>query len=264
MKVSSVQFLIVTSGNHAGVTRTIKSIISKYPSATIVVGDSDRQLDRVFYKELRKELQADGMITRLIVQHLPYQSPLGAAFNELLKRTSSTYRVLLTDHDYLTDKTDIESMLAVISSDKKIGVVSGSVNTPARLEKKSESNGVKYDEVKAVSRFMIVQGDVRHFIRFDEKSDQPESEFSKRAATRLPYKMVQVESVIMSDDKFKDETTETTDGDGGGETPELDISTEAGGSDTEDGSDDTRASERKNETSEDTVTRRRSSRGGTR
>jgi len=267
MKLSQIHILIATYDNPIGLTRAIHSIIDKYPGAMISVGDSALQLDRKFYKELRAELGEAGMVTRLKVHHLPYKSTLGQAFNELNKRASGKYRLLLTDEDYFTDKTDLEAMIDVMESSKLIGVVSGKIHgvkTEADLGNTTEG-GTKYGETKKISRFMLVRGDVRHYLRYDVKSDDPATEFSAQAPKRLPFKIMAVDSIIKSDKDYESEKkTKKSDGDSGGDETERDLSPQAGGSDTEDGSDDTSSSERQDETSEDKATDRRSRRGGAR
>lgn len=263
VKLSSLQILISTYDNRPGLERLLKSIIKKYPAANVMIGDSSLQLDRRYYKELRSELAEEGLLNRLIIQHLPYKSSLGQSFNELLKRSSGTYRLLLTDEDVFTDKTDLESMLKVIST-HKVGIVGGILNDdkPAAEGKAIDADGVSYHETKRVNRFMMLQRGVTNSLRFDTKSEDPASEFSSQAIKRLPYRLVIVDSAIISNNDIDGETeTNETDSDSGGGTTERDLSTDTGGSDTEDGSGDTGASERKDEKSEDTAPRRRQSGG---
>ncbi|QDP67639.1 MAG: hypothetical protein Tp172MES00d2C118482111_33 [Prokaryotic dsDNA virus sp.] len=272
VNLSSVDFLIATYKNRAGLERLLHSILDIYPGAKVTVADSDRHLDRAYYKELRKELGEAGLLNRLKIHHIAYKSPIGHAFNELIKLSGSTYKLLLTDQDIVTKETDVAKMVRVCRSNKTIGVVGGQLNDDKPKSEKEASkteDGDTFYTVKFLNRFMLVQGDVRHYHRFNATSDDPFNEFCQKAPTRLPYKLVATNVKLTSnqdyenDDESETTTPETTtsDSESGGGTTEPDLSSEAGdsgsGDDGDTRGDDTSASERTDEKGQDQSTRRR-------
>lgn len=269
VRLSEVDFLIATYDNRPGLERLLRSLLEKYPVAKITIGDSSDHLDRAYYKSLRSELAEDGLANRVIIHHLAYKAQPGQIFNELISRTSNKYKLLLTDEDLITDKTDVEAMIRVMRSNKTIGVVGGVINKAKKAEGDSKAmrtdEGDVFNEVKFIERFMMIYKDAAHALRFDTKSDDFAIDFSNKAKTRLPFKMVMSKSVITSNNEYdNEESDEQSDGNSGGADASSDVQTEAGGSDTEGGSDDTSSSSRENETSEDPAVSRRSRRGGAR
>jgi len=270
-RLSDLQFFVATNGkdNQDELRQTLTSIIKQYPTASILVGDATTELDRAFYKELRRELTEAGMVNRLVAHHLPYNMSELEVFNKMMGLGAARYALLLTSEDRITEETDVMQMLRIVAEDESVGVITGKINGKGpEIEGRSSKteDDDRYGPVKTISRFMLIRRDIRHSLRFNVDKDDPLADFMRKAPTAIPYKIVTTDvSIISGYDDINNETeTEKSDGDSGGESPERDLSSEAGGSDTENGSDDTSASERKDETSEDPAPRRRSSRGRTR
>jgi len=261
VRLSEVDFLVSTYDNRPGLERLIRSVLELYPTAKITIADSASKLDRAYYKSLRLEL--DG-VNRMVVHHIAYKASLARAFNELISRTKNKYKLLLSDEDIITDKTDVESMVRVMRSNKVIGVVGGHINKKSKSDDKTlkTDEGDIFTDAKHVSRFMMVFKDVAISLRFNETADDFAVDFSNRAKRRLPYKMAMSGAVITSDKDYNnEETNEQSDGEDTGATPGSDVPDPAGGSDTEGGSDIDSSPSRENETSEDPTPSKRSSRG---
>jgi len=265
VRMSEVDFLISTYDNRPGLERLLNSIVETYPQAQIIIADSDRNMDRAYYKQLRAEFAEAGLLNRLVVHHISFKAPQGHSFNELLKLSRSKYRLLLIDEDTLTKETDVEQMIRVIKSNKTIGLVGGALNKTAPvIDGKSmrTEDGDVFGETKQVNRFMLLTSDVTVSLRFDPKSDDPALDFSNQAKKHLPFKMVTTNVVLTSDKDFDNEASDQqSNGDNSGASPGTDAPAETGGSDTEGGSASDSAPIGENEKSEDTAPSKRSRRG---
>jgi len=261
VRLSEIDFLISTYDNRPGLERVIRSVLDLYPTAKITIADSAESIDRSYYKSLRAEV--DG-VNRIVVHHIAYKASLGRAFNELVSRSKSNYKLLLTDEDVITTDTDIEAMIRVMRSNKTIGVVGGHINTVEESKQKAlkTDEGDVFTETTVVNRFMVLYTDVFISLRFNETADDFAVDFSNRAKGRLPYKMAMSGAVITSDKDYdNEENDEQSDGEDTGANAPGDVQDPAGGPDAEGGSDLDSSSSRENETSKDTTPRRRSSRG---
>lgn len=282
VRLSNVDFCVAAmSDSKDGLERLLHSIIDIYPTARIIVADNDLQLDRKYYKQLRKDLGEAGLVNRLQVHHIAYQAGIAESFNRLLSLSRSTYRLLLTDEDVFTAETDVKSMIRTIEANKTVGIVSGVIGDerPTADGKPVGDEDLRYSLTKQATRFMLVQGDVINFLRFDPDHKNPIVDFCTRAAKRLPYKIAisdaRITNEVISDDDDENETTGGDDNGGaaGTDLPSGDDTGNDGpgddgdtGEDTgsETAGDDTSVRSGQDEESQDSAPSRRSGGNGTR
>ncbi len=222
-KISSVDFCIAMSGNREGLERLLYSLVEFYPGGKIIIVDNARQLDRAYYKRLRSELADAGLLNRFEVHHIAFNATIAMAFNQLLSFGKSKYRVLLTDEDFFTEETSIEEMVNVMEDKKTIGIVGGSLNDEAPVidGQMVKSGSLSYGIAKQLNRFMMVQGDVKNYIRFKDDVSDFVADFCTRVPKQVPYQMAVAEvrlsnyKITDEDDESKTENTASS-GEGGG------------------------------------------------
>ncbi len=119
--------------------RLLKSIITYYPDVTVHIADdsvpeSDLQLHPKRQRMLDAQLTHRKYIVRFIKQHpnmhlhnLPFDTGMSAGRNFLLEQVSAPYFVLMEDDFAVTQKTKLDRLHQVITSDPNIIIVGGGV-----------------------------------------------------------------------------------------------------------------------------------------
>ena len=187
VSVKYVDFCITTFLRPQAVERLLMSIAKYYPNANVYVADQNLTLDRAFYKRMREELQAAGLVKRLSVTQLEYDCGLSYARNYLVKATPNKYKLILDDDFIFTEKTDIGKFVTLIESKPTVGIVGGLVkqnNVEINFEfniqiekgtvthisdgnKWKDLDGIKYKHTGCVLNFALIKKDVFQHVQWD-------------------------------------------------------------------------------------------------
>lgn len=178
--IKHVDFCITTFKRQKALERLLYSIAEYAPCANVYVADQNEQLDMVFYKNIRAELQKLGLHKRLSVKGLPYDCGLSYARNYLVTETPNKYKLILDDDFVFTPETDIGKMVALMDDHPNVGIVGGLVRQHGHdihfefeLEKKGNTiyqvddkqpmrthKGIRYKKTGCVLNFALMRGDI--------------------------------------------------------------------------------------------------------
>lgn len=220
--VEDIDICVTARGDREALEATLYSIIEKYKAARIVVGDVAMEHDRAYYKQLRLELAESGLLNRVIVHHLPWNTSEAEARNFFMANTPSMYKVLVNDQMLFGEDTNIEHMAFVLNTNKAVGLVTGAVDgTVAPGDKATIQVGdLSVEKTKACTPFFMARRELRNYIRWYDVTDT-DADFAMRMA-QAPYQMVTFPSAVIHK-QTNDETEGSNSGDGDGKTTERTI-----------------------------------------
>jgi len=215
--IRNIEFCIHTEDNTAGLEALLYSIAEFYPDARVLIADSDKNLDRAYYKKLRTELAEAGLGNRPVIHHVGYKVGTSRARNFLMSQSRLSKLLFLDDTMLVTKDTDIRKLLEVLDSNRTIGVACGLVDEaqpPVADGKPMSAAGIKFVETKGGTEFLMMKNDIANFIRYNANATHTHTDFFNRM-DKVPFVTVFVPDVTIS--KQNEVSDETPNSDNSGE-----------------------------------------------
>lgn len=187
--MGEVDFLITTMDRYECLENLLFSIAEFYPQAKIYIADQSKKFIKHYYVNLYEKLFKKGLKNKPIAFNLPYDCGLSYCRNFLVKKTNSSFCLILEDDFIFSEKTKVEKMAEILELDPCIGVVGGlvkecgfEVHFEHLLDKKNQvvihspdgnhwnniNDSLRYKITGSVLNFTLYRREVYNDLRWDD------------------------------------------------------------------------------------------------